>query len=133
MATNMPDVAPTRASLLRAYHEDLAARIDEATQKVGQQILAVPTAFDVVAWEGVPVVTRRDLDEIVGAVFAQPLPAPSENTAEVSTPAIVIVWAVCPRCAISQPIAVTIHPELLVDDDGAELRIKAKAKARTHI
>jgi hypothetical protein len=55
------------------------------------------------------------------------------DIAEVRTPASVVVWAICPRCSIAQAILVTIKPELLVSDEGSELRVKAKAKGRSHL
>ncbi len=84
------------------------------------------------SWDGVPVVTRKDLDEAIEAAFGLPIPPPDERTAEVSTPAVVLVSAFCPRCSLPATIPVTIGPELRVDADGAEIRLKAKAKARSH-
>lgn len=100
------------------------AEVDEEAQQAADELLE---------WSGVPVVTRKDLDEALRAVFGQPLPPASETEAEVRTPAYVLVSAVCPRCHIAQDISVEINPELLISNDGSELRLKAKAKGRTHL
>lgn len=81
------------------------------------------------------VLTRKDVLEAVAAVFDQPLPPPPNDHAEVATikgKATVTVAAECPECGIAHPILLQIGPELLVDNDGKELRIKAKAKGRPH-
>lgn len=134
MTITMPEVADTRARMLQAYRDALAALVEDATQQPGdQRDDDGELVMNLGDWDGVPVVTRNRLDEAIRAVFGQPIPAPSETTVEVSTPATVIVSAVCPRCSIAQLISMSVHPELLVSDEGSELRIKAKAKARTHI
>lgn len=83
------------------------------------------------SWDGVPALTRPLFDQAVAAVFDLPVPLPSEH-AEVKTPAHVLVAAICPRCDLPTTILVTIHPELVVDEAGAEIRIKTKTKARSH-
>lgn len=80
-------------------------------------------------WDGTPVVTEKDLD----LAFGQTLPPPSERGAEVSTPARVIVSAVCPNCHVSQQIALLISPKLEIDDERKTLRLVAKAKAIGHV
>jgi hypothetical protein len=84
----------------------------------------------------VKVLTRKDILDAVHVVFEQPIPAPPNDTAEVSTikgKATVVVATECPECHIAHPIILTVTPELLVDSDGKELRIKSKAKGRTHV
>jgi hypothetical protein len=150
----MPEVAATRRAMLNAYREGLEALLGDATRTIGylEEAQDVPPELldDAAADDGdpaveqaaaamdeafraVPVITRRDVDEALAAIFGQAMPMPDDTAAEVRTPASVIVFAICPRCGLAQPIAMTIHPELLVSEDGSELRIKAKAKARTHI
>lgn len=104
--------------------EEAEAEVDDDAQEAADELLE---------WAGVPVVTRKDLDEAIRAVFGYPVPAASETEAEVRTPAYVLVAAVCPRCHIAQDISVEINPELLISNDGSELRLKAKAKGRTHL
>ncbi len=133
MAYIHPEATDTRAMMLASYRKGLQDLIEDATQRPGARLdddgVVTMTLGD---WDGVPVVTRKRLDEAVDAVFGLPVPAPDERRAEVSTPAMVWVSAVCPRCAIPQVILMTVHPELLVDDDGSELRVKAKAKGVSH-
>lgn len=86
----------------------------------------------------VPVVTHRDVLTIVNELFERPLPAPSNFVAEVGTDpkrgtATVIMAAACPECHIAHPVTINLSPELLVDSDGRELRVKAKAKGRAHV
>lgn len=90
------------------------------------------SAADVAAWDGVAVVTRRQWTEAIAKVAETPLPPLDQHSAEVVTTADVTVWTVCPRCNIAGPIRVQFQPELRVDVSGAELRLKAKAKPRTH-
>ena len=54
-------------------------------------------------------------------------------TPPVRTPAVVLVDAGCPSCEERQPILLTVTAELLVSDDGAELRLKGKSKGVTHV
>lgn len=149
----LPETAPTRASMVYAYRDllgtlvndgtltvaDLAAVMAEGSAQVepaeGEDAAATVTLAEGIseAIGNVPVITRANLDAAIAAVFDQPIPAPSETAAEVRTPAYVTVAAVCPRCDIPQPILVVIRPELVISDDGAELKVKAKAKGRTHI
>lgn len=144
----IPETAPTRAAMVTAYRDALVALVEDATHTVEdlsnatQEALVLTVAatagLDVAAEVedaigNVPVLTRRDVDEAIAAVFSQPIPMPEDTTAEVHTPATVIVSAICPRCSISQLIVVTMKPELLVSDEGSEIRIKAKAKGRAHI
>jgi hypothetical protein len=83
--------------------------------------------------DGLAVVTHKAWAEVMYQLSLEPLPPVSDHGAEVITHATITVWAVCPRCKIASPILVTIEPELRVDDAGGELRVKAKAKARTHV
>jgi hypothetical protein len=83
--------------------------------------------------DGVAVVTHAAWSSLLSGLTSEPLPPVSDHAAEVITHATITVWAVCPRCKIAGPILVTIEPELRVDDAGGELRVKAKAKARTHV
>jgi hypothetical protein len=176
----MPAVAETRARMIAAYREGLAALIEDATVRIGEiedlsladDVPTTDTQADPAedagasteelepeeaveqglpeepvgqapeaaasdqgreAFRAIPVLTRLAVDQALNAIFSQPIPMPDELAAEVHTPAIVYVWAVCPRCGLAQPISMTVHPELLIDDSGSELRIKAKAKGRTHI
>lgn len=82
------------------------------------------------AWDGVRVVTAKDLDEALGTE----LPPASEFSAEIQTPGWVTVAAVCPRCGIANSIGLDVRAELLIESGGsAELRLKGKSKARTHV
>jgi hypothetical protein len=148
----MPEVIETRARMVSAYREGLVALLEDATHTIAELQEQVErdaeesvadeasktkrdraVEADLLAIPDVPVITRRDVDEALHAIFSQPVPAPDATWAEVRTGATVIVWAICPRCSIAQPITVTIHPELLIDDTGSELRVKAKSKGRTHL
>jgi hypothetical protein len=128
----MPDVADTRARMLQAYRDGLLSLIEEATQRPGDVVEDGELTMSLGDWDGVPVVTRKRLDEAVRAIFGQRIPAPSETTVEVSTPATVIVSAVCPRCSVEQRSGMSVHPELLIDDEGSELRVKSKSKGVSH-
>ena len=102
MTITMPDVAETRALMLQAYREGLQALIEDATQRPGDDPTRIEDgelAMNLADWDGVPVVTRKRLDQAINAIFGQRIPAPSETTVEVSTPATVIVPALLDRAA----------------------------------
>lgn len=84
-------------------------------------------------WDGVPVVTEKDLFDSLATIFFGPPPEAGDDFAEVVTPANVLVHAECPRCGIPAEINVQIGAVLTVDSDGAELSAKSKGKARTHV
>lgn len=148
MTITMPEATPTRGAMVHAYRDALLSLVEDATHTVDElakagedaEAIAVAVNGDLSAAEvvseaigNVPVLTRRDVDEAIAAVWSQAIPMPEETAAEVHTPSSVLVWAICPRCSLAQAILVTIKPELLVSDEGSELRVKAKAKGRTHI
>jgi hypothetical protein len=83
--------------------------------------------------DGVRVVTHKAWTEACNGLYMMPLPAVDDRAAEVVTDSVVTVWAVCPRCLIAGPIRMSIEPELRVDSAHAELRLRAKAKPRTHV
>jgi hypothetical protein len=83
--------------------------------------------------DGVTVVTHKGWRDALREVDYAPLPPIDNHYAEVLTGASITVWATCPRCGIAGPIMLLVDPELRVDTSGAELRLKAKAKPRTHI
>lgn len=79
-------------------------------------------------WDGVPVITEKDLD----VAFGEALPPPSARGVEVQTPARIVVLAVCPRCHIPQQIALFVSPKLEIDDERTTLKLVAKAKSMGH-
>ena len=123
MTVTMPTVAETRGELVQAYREALTALLTDATRQV-------PSG----EWEGVPVVTAKDANEALDAVFGQPLPMPSETSAEVHTPAEIFVSAICPKCSLPAVIKLEVGSQLVVENTiSGELKLKAKAKSRTHV
>jgi hypothetical protein len=112
----------TRAALRAALRDGLEDKLELLTQKV-------PSG----EWEGVPVVTGKDLVDVIAEVFGGEMPPPDGQSAEVRTPATVYVSADCPRCHIPGIIPLTITPELRVEPTSSELRLHAKAKARLHM
>lgn len=135
MAVTMPEITDTRARMIRAYRSALEALIEDATQRPGdsRDEDTGELVTNLGDWDGVPVVTRKRLDQAISAVFGQSIPAPSETTVEVSTPATILASVGCPRCEIPSLISVSIHGELLTDDEGSELRAKPKSKPVPHI
>jgi hypothetical protein len=133
MALNEPVVVPpltpesdeqweTRAR----FRDDLVDALRDELAKVGHDVVGGED-------DGVFVVTRKQWQDAINAVAWSPIPPVDHHYAEVLTDAIVTVWAVCPRCGIAGSIALALQPELRVDHSGAELRLKAKAKPRTHV
>jgi hypothetical protein len=123
-----PDVTPeteqeweTRSQ----FRRDLLEKLDEL-------LIAAEYTVEGGQEDGVKVVTHKAWIEILRATEFAPLPAIDRHYAEVVTGASVTVWATCPRCGIPGVINLQIDPELRVDSSSAELRLKAKAKPRTH-
>jgi hypothetical protein len=116
------DTLTTREAVRRAALDDLVARCTEAA-----------VAIEGGPLDGIEVVSLGTLREQVAASLVDKLPAPSERYAEVRTPAHIIVSAVCPQCHIPQVIGVALAPQLVLDDDGAELKVKATTKGATHV
>lgn len=112
----------SRRALRDAYRDAIAKELEarELTLSSGE-------------FDGVPVVTVKNIEEAIALVFAGPPPGTPDGFAEVATPANVLVHAECPRCGIPAEINVVMGAVLTVDQDGAELSAKAKSKARTHI
>lgn len=123
-----PDVTPeteqeweTRSQ----FRRDLLERLDELLIAAEHTVEGGPE-------DGDKVVTHKAWIEILRATEFAPLPAIDRHYAEVVTGASVTVWAPCPRCGIPGVINLQIDPELRVDTSSAELRLKAKAKPRSH-
>jgi hypothetical protein len=124
-----PDITPeteqeweTRSQ----FRRDLITRLDELLIAAEHTVEGGPE-------DGVTVVTHKAWAEVLRAIAFAPLPAIDRHYAEVVTGANVTVWCVCPRCGIPAPILMHIDPELRVDTSSAELRLKAKAKPRSHL
>lgn len=123
-----PDVTPETEAEWETrsqFRRDLLERLDEALITAEHTVEGGPE-------DGVRVVTHKAWIEILRATEFAPLTPIDRHYAEVVTGAIVTVWATCPRCGIPGVINLQIDPELRVDTSSAELRLKAKAKPRTH-
>lgn len=112
----------TRESLRRAVLGDL---VDRCT--------AAAVSIEGGALDGIEVVSLGTLRAQVTNALDDDLPPPTERRAEVTTPAIVLVSAICPECQLPVEIIVGLSPQLTVDNDGAEIAVKAKSKARVHV
>lgn len=82
--------------------------------------------------DGVAVVSFGTLAEILDALVDEPLPPPSDRSAEVATPATILVSAICPRCGLGGEIAMSVGAQLVVQTGKSELGLKAKASTRAH-
>lgn len=123
-----PDITPETIEQWETRSRFRAELLDALRDKLGAAEIQVTGGED----DGVTVVTRKGWRDALYEIGSQPLPPVSNHAAEVVTGASVTVWCVCPRCKIAGPILMTIDPELRVDTSSAELRLKAKAKPRTH-
>lgn len=114
MSTATSPAQKTSRELLRAdYREWLKLK--------AQEIASGPL-------EGKRVVLWEDVEWVLG----RPFPPASEHGAEVTTPARVVVYATCPSCNLTAPVAIEITPELRVDSQSGHLHVKAKAKPASH-
>lgn len=84
-------------------------------------------------YEGLEVVTLKNLRERLNVLELEDLPPASGTAAEIATPGFVTLWAKCPRCGESAPIRVSLESELRVDSHAGTLHAKAKAKPASHI
>ena len=110
----------------RTFRDDLLHSLGDRLTTAGETVESGPL-------EGVHIVTRAQWMDVIYEIGNVPLPPIDDHVAEVVTGATVLVWARCPRCHIAGAISLTIEPELRVDDASAELRLRAKAKPRTHV
>jgi hypothetical protein len=115
-----------RVETFRGYREILRRRFDQAAHAALEK---VPEGGE---WDGIQVLRRAELERVVHD-FAKADPDPLATVAEVMTPARVFVDAICPRCGIPARILVEIHTELVVSDEGSEIRAKTKSKASSHV
>lgn len=121
MTYRQDEVAVSRSALRDAIHDDLLVALKAA------EVTADPS------FDGAPVVTIPALNEALGEVFGVPLPPPSDKHAEVTTPATIVVHAICPECGISAKTVVYLSSRLVVETGTGELNVKAASKARTHV
>jgi hypothetical protein len=123
-----PDVTPETGQEWETrsqFRRELLNQLDELLTAAEHTVEGGPE-------DGVKVVTHKAWRKILRATEFAPLTAIDRHYAEVVTGANVTVWATCPRCGIPGVINLQIDPELRVDTSSAELRLKAKAKPRTH-
>lgn len=117
----LADTLTTREAVRRAALEDIVARCELAA-----------TSIEGGELDGISVVSMGTLrDQVTGSLMVKLAP-PSDRFAEVSTPATVTVSAICPECDLPVTLTVKLTPLLTVDDDGAEISIKAKAAKMAH-
>jgi hypothetical protein len=120
MATT--DTLANREALRRAIVEDLVARAEIEAQTIEGGPL-----------DGILVVSMGTLKNVGSAALAVTLPPPSEQYAEVQTPARVLVAAICPECSLPVGVSVTLTTQLLVETDGREIKVKASTKGLPHV
>jgi hypothetical protein len=116
------DTLTTREALRRAALDDIIARCELASVVMEGGEL-----------DGLKVVSMGVLrDQVSGALMVK-LPPPPNTWAEVATPATIVTSVICPECDLPQVITVKLGPKLTVDDDGAELSVKANSKGSVHV
>lgn len=122
MAITIPEGISTRAKLRDHLRDTLSTLVTDHTQDVpGGE------------WDGVPVITIKDLGEAIAATFGGDLPTLDAKVAEISTPGTVYVSADCPDCHQRQNLTAEVDGVLSIDRSGRELKAKFKTKAKTHV
>ena len=115
------DTLTTREAVRRAALDDIVARCELAA-----------TSIEGGELDGIKVVSIGTLrDQVSGSLMVKLAPPP-DRFAEVSTPATITVSAICPECDLPVTLTVKLTPLLTVDDDGAEISVKAKASKMAH-
>jgi hypothetical protein len=109
-----------------------AAFRDALIVKLRQRAKELAQPIEGGALDGIEVLSLGILESALQELAADPLPPASETRAEVRTPATLVVSAMCPKCDLPAGIVLAITSRLEVDDEGSELKLRAKAKARTH-
>jgi hypothetical protein len=107
---------------------DLRGRAEQVRDVIGDALKEAVTTVEGGPMDGVRVITEEKLHEVLW----QTLPPASEHSADVRTPARVVVTTYCPQCNEPGSIAVTLTPELRVDPSGASLRLQGKSKPAPH-
>ena len=120
--SQLADTLTSREAVRRAVLDDIVGRC---------QLAAV--AMEGGPLDGIEVVTLGTLRDQVSAALLIDLPPASEKYAEVTTPAHVVVSAVCPECRLPVDIGVKLAPRLTVEGNTTELSVKAKSKAVNHM
>lgn len=118
----LTDTLVTREALRQAVLADVEDRCEQAAMSIEGGEL-----------DGIKVVSLGTLHEQVTAALALDLPPTSDRYAEVSTPASILTSVACPECGIPVDISVKLTGALAVDDDGAEIGVKAKSKKSLHV
>lgn len=121
MSYRQEETLVSRAALRDAIRDDLDVAL------AARKVIADPS------FDGAPVWTEPMILEALGETFGVVLPPPDEKHAEVRTTATITVHAICPECGISARTIVYLSSQLVADSAGAELRVKATSKARTHV
>ena len=116
-SARVESLAAYRTMLLDRIVDELEARVD----------IVDP------GWDGSRAISQKGFVDAMAAARALPLPEVSDRFAEVVTPARIHVRALCPRCHFPTSVSVELTPELVVDDDGAEIKVKSKTKAIPHV
>jgi hypothetical protein len=118
----LADTLTTRDALRKATLEDIVGRAEIAAQSIEGGPL-----------DGIKVVSLGTLRNLVTEALTVRLPPPSDRFAEVTTPAKITTSALCPECDLPTVITVDLTPQLTVDDDGAEITVKAKTAKKPHV
>lgn len=127
LATNI------RQDLVDALRQALQAKLYAKTVDRTCAVDEPERGEDPTEWSVLLVITRRQWTDILFDVFDEPLPPADESTAEVRTPATVLVWAFCPRCKLPAAIRLHVEPVLMIDSNGSQLKLKASSKATYHV
>jgi hypothetical protein len=110
-----------------------AAQRSGLIEELRVALTARQVAIEGGALDGVEVVSEGHIREALDEILAGELPELDDRTAEVRTPATVLVEAECPRCHIAQEIDVELGAVLTTDSKSSSLKLRAKATARIHI
>jgi hypothetical protein len=108
------------------FRAGLVARITEGLISRQQTIESGPL-------EGLEVISAGHVAEVLGMALREPLPPYSITTAEVATPATLVVTAFCPRCRLPALMLMSVTSQLVVEAGGGELRLKGHTKAVSHV
>jgi hypothetical protein len=119
----MGDTLVTRDAVRRAVLQDIVDRAEIAGTDSTELGLAPGGRF----------LSLGTLREIVTEHLLVDLPPSSDQYAEVSTPARIMVAALCPECGLPANITVNLTSQLTVDDDGSEIAVKSKTKPMAHL
>lgn len=107
---------------------------DAASVDLRDRLLAVFETLEGGALDGVSIISRGNFDKAWLAFWdGFEMPLPTDDVAEVVTPARVAMALVCPECGEPAPAAIRLHAVLTADGRKRTLKVKGTSASVDHV